>query len=418
MINFNNLKSKNYLIGVSGGPDSMFLLDNLVKKNIRPIVCHINYQKRFDSKNDEIIVRNYCKKNNLIFEILLVENDQYNNDNFQKQARIIRYNFFIEVAKKYKIFNLLLAHNFTDVIETYLLQKKRKSYVEFYGLASKVSYKQLTVIRPMLKTKRDEIIKYLDINEINYAIDYTNDLDIYQRNIIRQQLKEYDIEQMNQILQLIDNDNLKLQEIYKNNKKIFAKIIIKDKIKWDLFIKLKNSQKEQLLYFYLKDFNQQLISHKNYIKLILSTMLKTKKANIILPLNETIILIKEYNEIYLDYNFTKENYEFKINNFKDFKCKYIQLFYKQKNVFEKNKFFFISKNDFPLSIKCNTGNEIVKTKLGTKKINKLFIDNKIVLRERYFWPIIYNCDGKIIIIPNLATNIEYLQEQKEWFVIK
>lgn len=411
-------KNKNYLIGVSGGPDSMFLLDNLVKKNIKPVVCHINYQKRFDSKTDETIVRNYCKKNNLILEFLLVEKSQYNKENFQNQARIIRYNFFIEVAKKYKIFNLLLAHNFTDAIETYLLQKQRKSYVEFYGLAPKVIYKELIVFRPMLKIKRDEIIKYLNTNKIKYATDYTNDLNIYQRNIVRKQLKDYNSEQIDQIVQLMNNDNLKIQEIYKNNKKTFAKIIIKDKIKWDLFIKLTNNQKKQLLYFYLKNFNQELISHKNYIKLILSTMIKTKKANIILSLNEDIILIKEYNEIYLDYNFNKENYEFRINNFKDFKCKYIQLFYKQKNIFEKNKFFFISEDDFPLFIKCNNGNEIIKTRLGTKKINKLFIDNKIALRKRYFWPIIYNCSGKIIIIPNLATNIEYLKEQKEWFVIK
>jgi len=50
-----------YVLAVSGGPDSMFLLDNLRQKRYKLIVAHVNYHKRKESDRDEELVKEYCR---------------------------------------------------------------------------------------------------------------------------------------------------------------------------------------------------------------------------------------------------------------------------------------------------------------------------------------------------------------------
>lgn len=89
--------SKKMLLGVSGGPDSMFLLNLLKNKNI--IVAHVNYNKRETSKVDEEIVVDFCKKNNIKYFVLNLKkhNEQ---GNFQNIARIQRYEFLRKFMMK------------------------------------------------------------------------------------------------------------------------------------------------------------------------------------------------------------------------------------------------------------------------------------------------------------------------------
>ncbi|SYV96653.1 tRNA(Ile)-lysidine synthase, partial [Mycoplasma putrefaciens] len=67
--------TKKYLVAVSGGADSIFMLDQLIKiidnKNI--VVCHVNYNYRSDSNFDQQLVTDFCKQNNLQLEVLNVK---------------------------------------------------------------------------------------------------------------------------------------------------------------------------------------------------------------------------------------------------------------------------------------------------------------------------------------------------------
>ncbi|CAG8690425.1 2303_t:CDS:2, partial [Ambispora gerdemannii] len=106
-----------YILAVSGGPD---------------IVAHVNYKKRENSDYDEKLARNYCQKYSLPYEVYQVKGSECDLiSNFQDRARQIRYNFFQKLADKHLTKYIVVAHHLDDHLETYLLQKQRKSLVEY-----------------------------------------------------------------------------------------------------------------------------------------------------------------------------------------------------------------------------------------------------------------------------------------------
>ncbi|CAG8778647.1 2830_t:CDS:1, partial [Ambispora leptoticha] len=81
---------------------------------------------------DEKVVRNYCQKYSLPCEVYQVKGSEYNSiSNFQDRARKIRYDFLQKLADKYQTKYIVIAHHLDDHLETYLLQKQRKSLVEY-----------------------------------------------------------------------------------------------------------------------------------------------------------------------------------------------------------------------------------------------------------------------------------------------
>ena len=165
-------KKNSYLAGISGGPDSMALLNKY--KDVIKVVCHINYHKRKDSNEDMKIVQQYCLKNNIIFECLNINDDYYEKTtekNFQTLARDLRYNFFVKIANKYKIFNLLIAHQFDDFLETAFMQQNKKSMNFYYGIKKINHYKNLIIYRPLINKTKKSLEKYCKEKNITYALD-------------------------------------------------------------------------------------------------------------------------------------------------------------------------------------------------------------------------------------------------------
>src|SRR5947209_19570095 len=105
-------KSKLYILAVSGGPDSMFLLDKTRLEGFSLVIAHVNYKKRESSDHDEKLVRNYCQKYSLSCEVYQAKGSEYSSiSNFQDRARQIRYNFFQQVADKYQTKYIVVAHH-------------------------------------------------------------------------------------------------------------------------------------------------------------------------------------------------------------------------------------------------------------------------------------------------------------------
>ena len=91
-------KKKCKLVAVSGGSDSMALLDMLYNKGEKLVVCHVNYNVRESALRDENIVRDYCKERGIPLEILKGFKYDKSEGNFENWARVVRYNFFKEIT--------------------------------------------------------------------------------------------------------------------------------------------------------------------------------------------------------------------------------------------------------------------------------------------------------------------------------
>lgn len=260
------------IVGVSGGSDSMTLLDILLKKNkYKIIVNHVNYHFRVDSNYDEEIVKEYCNKNNITLEILSVNDELYNNYNYLKNkqsiAREIRYDFYLRNAKKYQASKLYLAHHKDDFIETAIMQESRSNSLFFYGILEKSYYKDLKIERPLLNLYKEDIIKYCSENNITFATDSTNLKPIYERNRIRIKLLEKTKKQKEDIFNYYKKINKanelkrkKVENLYKTWEKMFYNytflleqkeelrkhLLYRYLIKNDYFIKINNNKIEGL----------------------------------------------------------------------------------------------------------------------------------------------------------------------------
>ncbi|MCE8162894.1 MAG: tRNA lysidine(34) synthetase TilS [Candidatus Moeniiplasma glomeromycotorum] len=205
--------NKTYIVAVSGGPDSLFSLDNLRQSRYKIIVAHVNYHKRVESDREEILVKNYCQNYSLSCEVYSVQSSEYNLvSNFQALARKIRYNFFQILARKYQTKYIIIAHHFDDCLETYLLQKQRRSLVDYWGISPKTKYQKYWVLRPFLSFTKSQIIHYLNQKKISYSTDSTNQLPICQRNIIRQKLNSLGLTEKNNLAQEIKAKNQQLKK--------------------------------------------------------------------------------------------------------------------------------------------------------------------------------------------------------------
>ena len=146
-----NEENLSVIVACSGGPDSMALLDILLKfrtdKNLNIICAHVNHKLRVESEQEKIDVENFCKNNKIIFEYMEIA--KYDKDNFHSQARNIRYEFFDKLMKKYNAKYLFTAHHGDDLIETILMRISRgstvKGYSGFNKITKKANYYLITV---------------------------------------------------------------------------------------------------------------------------------------------------------------------------------------------------------------------------------------------------------------------------------
>ncbi len=186
------------IISVSGGPDSMCLLDLLIKVrseiDFKIIVSHVNHKIRIESDEECEFVKNYCKKNNIIFEYMEID---FYNGNIENDARKKRYVFFENLVKKYNAKYLLTAHHGDDLIETILMKLTKGASLDSLSGIKMISKRDnYLLLRPLLFYTKKEILKYNEDNHIEYRIDKTN----FSKDITR---NRYRLD----ILPLLKNEN-------------------------------------------------------------------------------------------------------------------------------------------------------------------------------------------------------------------
>ena len=194
-------KGKPVLVAVSGGADSVSLLDVLLRAGYKCFAAHCNFHLRgVESDRDEAFVRELCAQMSVELEVKSFDTILYARTqgvSIEVAARELRYTWFEETARAHGCQAVAVAHHQNDQAETILLNLKRGAGIR--GLAgmrpkstNPMAPDGIPVVRPLLCTTRDYIEHYLrDKRHISWVTDSTNSDTSITRNAIRMQLKSY-----------------------------------------------------------------------------------------------------------------------------------------------------------------------------------------------------------------------------------
>lgn len=187
--NFSFLSGNKLLLAISGGLDSMVMVDLLKKLSFDLAIAHCNFQLRgLESFGDQNFVQNYAETNDIKLFLTQFDTENFAKDyklSTQVAARELRYNWFYELLETEHYDYILTAHHADDNLETFLINLVRGTGLE--GLTG-IPAQNENVIRPLLLFSRSEIEAYAKKNDINWREDSSNASDKYLRNKIRHNL--------------------------------------------------------------------------------------------------------------------------------------------------------------------------------------------------------------------------------------
>lgn len=174
-----SLKPGKYIIAVSGGVDSMVLLDVLARiPYIELVVAHLDHGIRTDSGEDRKLVQQVAQAHGLACEVMQV---QLGPNASEDQARAVRYEFLEQVRARHDARAIVTAHHQDDVIETMLINLIRGT--NRHGLSSLRSKAEL--LRPFVGYTKEQILDYARVHNVQWREDSTNVSDVYLRNYLR-----------------------------------------------------------------------------------------------------------------------------------------------------------------------------------------------------------------------------------------
>lgn len=238
------------ILGVSGGPDSISMLDilcNIKKENqidFDIIVAHVNHLIREEAIDDEKYVQEYCEKNKIKYYIKRIDVQNIANEKkigTEEAGRIARYDFFDEILQKTNSNKIGIAHNKNDKIETIIMHILRGSGIS--GLKGIEPIRDNKYIRPLIECERTEIEQYCEEHKLNPRIDKTNFENEYTRNKIRNIVIPYIkeefnpniIETINRLSELVTEEDNFIENVVEEQ---YQKILIKQE-KNEIILKLK-----------------------------------------------------------------------------------------------------------------------------------------------------------------------------------
>lgn len=319
----NNLISpgESILIALSGGPDSVALfvilleLKRLLQVNL--LAAHLNHSLRgIESEKDQKFVENLCKNYSIPFYSKKVDVKKYAEEKklgTEEAGRILRYQFFKELAINLNIHKIATGHTLDDAVETFFFNLIRGAGIS--GMTS-IPVRREKIIRPILCLSKDEILEYLKFKKVKFRIDKTNLQVNYSRNYIRNkiipELKKINpnlLETINRTIEQltqIENFILSIFDKYKNIIEIHKDSIV---IKTDQNVSFSNFVFVELLKRTITDTLGISLSYTN-IQQILSLIELEKGKLIELPQN--YIAIREFDCIKIIKKDELKNFYFKI----------------------------------------------------------------------------------------------------------
>lgn len=250
------------LCAVSGGVDSVVLLDILLKLEYKVQVAHCNFKLRGKAADkDEALVKKYADKLGLPFHTIAFDTAQYAKEkgvSIQMAARELRYNWFKKIKIDNNIPVVATAHHINDNVETVLHNLTKGTGIK--GIVG-ILPKNNTIVRPLLCLTKHEIEKYASKQKLDYRTDASNLDNKYERNFLRNNVIPQ-LETINpNLLQTFSANSQHFQDAYQIFEKSLKKLLanIAENIKGHYYISIKKLIQQPgwktVLFHYLDTFS-------------------------------------------------------------------------------------------------------------------------------------------------------------------
>jgi tRNA(Ile)-lysidine synthase len=241
------IKPGKYVVAVSGGVDSMVLLDLLRQKpKLELVVAHFDHDIRPDSAEDRKLVQRIAKAYELPF---VYAQGHLGPKSSEALARTARYDFLRKVQAEYGADAVITAHHQDDMLETAIMNLLRGT--GRLGLSSLKSRKDL--IRPLLDWTKQDIRDYAEENDLVWAEDTTNSDEHYLRNYIRHSiLSRFTKQGRESLLQHIKQASKVNDEIDKLLDKDLAEQPAKDELNRNWYLQLPYSVASEMMAAWLR----------------------------------------------------------------------------------------------------------------------------------------------------------------------
>lgn len=418
-------KNDRIIIGCSGGPDSVFLLEVLLKikeeYNLTLILAHVNHLYRGElALRDENFVKKLGEKHNISVFV-----DRKNIEKISKEEKItleeagreVRYSFFEKILKKVNGNKIALAHNLDDQVETFLFRFMRGSSLS--GLEGIATIRG-KIIRPICEIYKEELLKYLEELNLEYMIDHTNFESDYTRNSIRLELipfieKRYNPKFKEKVFALI-NEIKEVNNLLDITKGDYFK---GNKLNFENFTNEAEYVQKKIINEFLS--TNSIESSRRKIESIIK-IIKTSGSKKI-KLDKDYTLLKEYDRITIVQNKIEEK-ELKITKLKIpgeviFGDYIISAFFvhEEKELGE-NDFLTNLKIEDELLIRTRRPGDKIKLKglENPKKIKEIMINLKIPKFERENIPIVM-FKNEIVWLCGIKKSENYVSKDKKGKVV-
>lgn len=405
------LKNKKILLATSTGVDSMVMLASFLRLrkeyNLDLYVAFVNHLQREQANFEEKYIKNFCEENKLK---LAVERLDYldETENFQNEARKLRYQFFEKVIEKEGIDYLVLAHHANDNLETILMRILRGSNLAGYaGIESVVKFPSYTLVRPFIGVEKADLYAFALRNFITFFEDESNQDPKYTRNKIRKLVDSNLLKVNEQGASKLEEYGETLKAAWRVVSKLVDDFIAKkiSNLSFDRleFLALDPYIQEEVIFKVLKEFN---LSKENVLEII--SLIASDKANIKTYFKNSFTFYKEYDKITI-VPYLKEELELEIiidsENFY-YKDRNLEVKSKKNNLIDRKYWNICYNMDMlPLKLRSRKDGDKIRLQNGEKKVKDYLIDQKIGILEREDILILEDKDGNILSIVGLVNSV-------------
>ncbi len=352
----------NSLLLVSGGVDSMSLLNYMIENNLDFQILHINHLTRpLENEQEYATIKKIAKINKIP---LHYAEYQHLNGNFQAKSREFRYTKAKEICHKCNIQQIITAHHRDDLVENIMMNQSK---IGSRMIMEVSKFADIEIHRPLLKYYKNQIYQYAKKKNILYFEDSSNQNPKYKRNYWRLRLAEYSNQEKEQII----NAELIRMSNFPN---------VSEELTVNYLQQFNQDRQIEILYFWLKQTVNANISQKLLMEIVGKL---TNKGNHCFTLPTGYKLYQEYNLLRI--GLVSEN---PVTNYK--------LASVGENEF--NGIYFINKIEGVI-IRSRKSGDRIRYDTYSKKISRIMIDEKIPKHLRDKWPIVCNHNDQPLYIP-------------------